>query len=333
VTDDNRNRESLLLPILFPVGALAVIVLVLFGFSRILLSVSKHAATAVALVTAAGIMTVAALVASRKRLSGAALFPMVGAMAGIALLAGGLAVVTFPKSESTQAAPISVSLAAPAGAAVKGFSTKDLTFKAGTPTNLTFDNQDPSVPHNVVIFQGNNDKGAQVFSGPLVTGPAQVVYNVPALVAGTYYFHCQVHPTTMFGHLTVSAAGGSSTGGAGPLAITAANLQFSTDKLEMPANVANTLAFTNKDAGTPHNFAIYKDPQYASALFNGAIVTGPATQDYTLPALAPGTYYFKCDIHPTMRGELLVAPAGGGGSGGPSPGGSASASASASASP
>ena len=36
---DRGERESLLLPILIPVGGLAVIVIVLYAFSRVLLSV------------------------------------------------------------------------------------------------------------------------------------------------------------------------------------------------------------------------------------------------------------------------------------------------------
>jgi hypothetical protein len=37
------------------------------------------------------------------------------------------------------------------------------------------------------------------FAGDLVTGPATATYDVPAIPAGTYFFHCDVHPTQMFG--------------------------------------------------------------------------------------------------------------------------------------
>jgi plastocyanin len=36
-----------------------------------------------------------------------------------------------------------------------------------------------------------------------VTGPATASYHVPALKPGTYYFHCDVHPTTMHGNIDV----------------------------------------------------------------------------------------------------------------------------------
>ena len=75
---EGKNREGLLLPILIPLVALAVIVLVLFGFSRILLAISHNAATVVALVVAAGIVATAAFVASRQRVTGGSLLSMVG---------------------------------------------------------------------------------------------------------------------------------------------------------------------------------------------------------------------------------------------------------------
>src|SRR4026207_817863 len=56
---DSGERAGLLLPILIPVGGLAVIVVVLFTLSRVLLSLKPNAATAVALVAAAGILAVA----------------------------------------------------------------------------------------------------------------------------------------------------------------------------------------------------------------------------------------------------------------------------------
>jgi plastocyanin len=42
---------------------------------------------------------------------------------------------------------------------------------------------------------------APTFAGEIVTGPKQIVYNVPALPAGSYYFSCQVHPN-MHGTIT-----------------------------------------------------------------------------------------------------------------------------------
>jgi plastocyanin len=73
---------------------------------------------------------------------------------------------------------------------------------AGKPFTLTFDNQD-RVPHNLAIFQGSNAEGANVFRGQVFRGPRVVEEEVPALRAGNYFFHCDVHPQAMQGKLVV----------------------------------------------------------------------------------------------------------------------------------
>jgi len=77
------------------------------------------------------------------------------------------------------------------------FATPAVTAKAGSPFTLTFDNQD-GAPHNIAISDAS---GAKVFNGDIVTNQ-KVDYAVPALVAGTYSFICEVHPE-MKGTLTV----------------------------------------------------------------------------------------------------------------------------------
>jgi len=42
-----------------------------------------------------------------------------------------------------------------------------------------------------------------LFQGQIVIGRTTVTYHVGALVAGTYYFHCDVHPTAMQGTFVV----------------------------------------------------------------------------------------------------------------------------------
>jgi plastocyanin len=325
-----ESREGLLFPILLPVGALAIILLILFAFSRVLLVISHNAATVVACITAAAIITVASVVAGRERLTGAALLPMIGTIFGIALVAGGVAIVAVgPQKEGGgEQPPITVALSAPAGAALEGFSPDKLSFQADVPTNLEFDNADPSTSHNVVIFQGKDATGAAVFTGDLVTGPTKTTYSVPGLVEGSYFFHCEVHPTTMTGTIAVAPAPPSGSPGAPAGAvITAVGLAFNTAEIDIPADTPTPLTFTNNDPGTQHNVAVFKDSAYTDSVFTGELVTGPATQVYPLPALAAGTYFFKCDVHPTMTGTLVAAPGpegGGSGAGSGSPGPSAS---------
>jgi plastocyanin len=73
---------------------------------------------------------------------------------------------------------------------------------AGKPFTLTFDNRD-RVPHNLAIFRGSNAEGTNVFRRPPFRGPRVVEEQVPALKAGDYFFHCDVHPQAMQGKLVV----------------------------------------------------------------------------------------------------------------------------------
>jgi plastocyanin len=74
---------------------------------------------------------------------------------------------------------------------------------AGKPFRLSFDNKEPVV-HNIAIFRGSNAEGANVFRGRVFRGPKVVQEQVPALRAGDYFFHCDVHPHAMQGKLVVS---------------------------------------------------------------------------------------------------------------------------------
>jgi plastocyanin len=80
------------------------------------------------------------------------------------------------------------------------FDTDHLEAPAGQAFVLEFDNNDPGIPHNVEIKDAT---GASVFKGQIITGPAKVSYQVPALPAGSYMFLCDVHPN-MVGTLTVT---------------------------------------------------------------------------------------------------------------------------------
>jgi plastocyanin len=70
------------------------------------------------------------------------------------------------------------------------FEQKDVSAPAGAAFTIHFDNKDAGQPHNINIKDAS---GASVFKGDLITGPAAVDYQVPALKAGTYTFVCDVH--------------------------------------------------------------------------------------------------------------------------------------------
>jgi plastocyanin len=103
----------------------------------------------------------------------------------------------------------------------------------------------------------------------------------------------------------------------------AAGTGFSTKCLAVLPGTAFTVAFTNADQA-PHNFAIYTDST-ATKLLGGApsisdIVAPGASTTYQVSALGPGTYFFRCDVHPTaMTGTFVVTNKKKAPSGSPSP--------------
>jgi cytochrome c oxidase subunit II len=73
------------------------------------------------------------------------------------------------------------------------FDTACMQAPAAQPFKLDFDNKDAGTQHNVAIYT-DSTLSKSLFVGSLVTGPATTTYSVTPLQAGTYYFHCDVHP-------------------------------------------------------------------------------------------------------------------------------------------
>lgn len=84
------------------------------------------------------------------------------------------------------------------------FQPTELSVPGGGQVTIHFDNQDPATPHNIHVFKGSDATAATLFTGDLVTGPAEKDYTFAAPPPGSYFFHCDVHPSTMTGTLTVS---------------------------------------------------------------------------------------------------------------------------------
>ncbi|MDQ3982827.1 MAG: cupredoxin domain-containing protein [Actinomycetota bacterium] len=195
-------RVKVPLPLVIPLGALAVIAIVAIGFSRILLAVPKEAATMLAIVAAANVLGAFAYAALRPRMQ-----PVTMAELGIILLYPviiGLAIAQFDFGAEHDTA---VAEEAGAGAAAEGaasgpttaivaesskFATDEIVLTAKEQTTIEFDNRDPNVDHNVAIYE---DDGAEnvIFDGEIITGPDTIAYEFKAPPKGEYYFQCDVH--------------------------------------------------------------------------------------------------------------------------------------------
>ena len=162
--------------------------------------------------------------------------------------------------------------------------------------------------HNLVISNGQPSWTGQDFgnTGGTVTATATVsptaTGTATATPTGTAVVTVSPTATVM---PTVTGAGGQVYYGD---ILTARNMAFDKTTFTVPAGAMVALTFINDDAGVQHNFALYTDSSAATPIFRGGIVTGQITTVYTFTAPAtPGTYFFRCDVHPTtMTGTFVV---------------------------
>jgi plastocyanin len=97
----------------------------------------------------------------------------------------------------------------------------------------------------------------------------------------------------------------------GVLELKATNATFAPARLTVAADQAFELYFDNADS-MPHNLVIIAAD--GQRVFVGEVFGGPAQRLLRVPALAPGVYQLRCDIHSEMVGELEAAAGSAGGS-------------------
>jgi plastocyanin len=315
-------RDRVVLPILLPLGIVVFLVVMLWGFSRLLLGVTATAATVTATVVAIGVLVISAVAANRQTIRSSTIGAAFGATAGLAMLAGGIALAVVgvgetegPRENGGQGTTVELV------AANIAFDPTTLTVPADAPFTIEFENRD-SAQHNVQI--DDPDSGTPLLEGEIITGPETISYPVEPLAPGTYPFLCVVHPQ-MTGEIEAvpeepdgepggepgdepggEPPGGEAPGGgsAEPSTVVAQGIAFDTDTITLPADQPSTLTFDNRDT-VPHNIAIYRDDSLSEALFQGELVTGETVQ-YEVPPLPAGEYYFQCDVHPNMNGTVTV---------------------------
>jgi plastocyanin len=97
--------------------------------------------------------------------------------------------------------------------------------------------------------------------------------------------------------------------GNGGIVVTAMNIAFDTDLIEVPAGEEVAIQFENPDS-VEHNISVYPDQasglDLADAIFEGEIIQGGDSTTYNVPAVEAGEYYFQCDVHPNMNGAYVA---------------------------
>ena len=178
------------------------------------------------------------------------------------------------------------------------FDPPQLTVAAGTtllvanvggkPHTLTADNG--------AFDTGIVDPGAE--GGRFAGRNASVTLNQ----AGTFKFHCEIHPAVMKGTVKVTgeaAAAGPAAASAGPREVDVGAVDFGFEPDNASVAAGGKVTVTNKGQA-PHTLT-FDDVQ----LDTGNIAPG-ASADLTAPD-APGSYSYRCNVHPArMRGVLVV---------------------------
>lgn len=192
---DPELRDRAVLPVLIPVVAIVVTEILVFSMSRVLLTAGKTPAVVIALAAAVGILVGATAIAHRPRLRTSSVVGLL-VVAGLAVVvAGAYAAQRGPFYGSEEAEAVEVS------SANLAFDTEKIELTAGKSA-IAFDNKD-TVQHNIAIFPDEDSLDQPLFRGKIVDGGQKTTYELE-LEAGTYYFHCDVHPTDMTGSVEVT---------------------------------------------------------------------------------------------------------------------------------
>ena len=112
--------------------------------------------------------------------------------------------------------------------------------------------------------------------------------------------------------ILAACSDGGSTPSASPppeadLSVTAQDNAFDQPTITLTAGEATTVFFRNQDQAR-HNIAIYTDDSASASLFVGDTISDGVVT-YEIPALEPGEYFFRCDVHPNMVGTVVVGEA------------------------
>jgi plastocyanin len=104
---------------------------------------------------------------------------------------------------------------------------------------------------------------------------------------------------------TPGAASPTASPDADAIVVTAKDLKFGQAEITVPADEAFDLVLDNQE-NIPHNVAIYTDDSASTKISVGEIFSGPAQKTQAVPAMAAGTYFFRCDVHPDMKGSVVA---------------------------
>lgn len=179
-----------------------------------------------------------------------------------------------------------------------GFDPDALEVEAGTAVLLA---NVGGKPHTLTADDGTFDTGI-VNPGAQGGRFAGANASIVPTRAGTYPFHCEVHPEAMKGVLTVTgeAAPDAAAGSRAPNAAAVKIVDFAFDPGEASVAPGGTVTWTNTGQA-PHT-ATFDDVEN---LDTGQL--SPGSEGALVAPAEPGSYSYRCTVHPArMRGVLVV---------------------------
>lgn len=183
----------------------------------------------------------------------------------------------------------------------------------GDTVQLTLISAD-TLPHTWFIDYSNNSaRSADEPSSPQFSPGNSILWNFTADRIGTYVYRCEIHPTAMFGLITISAPThytlyGDALRGWG---FDPTNITKPGPVLVIEAGVNVTLTLYAEDTAA-HTWFIDSDNSSSvgageaeSGLFGGA--GNPNPVNYTFQTTRAGTFAYRCGIHlSSMWGMIVV---------------------------
>jgi plastocyanin len=295
-------RERVLIPLAVPLVALAIIVVVVLNFSRVLLAVEGEVATIIAILVASSVLFGCAYVSSRDEEGRSATNLGVLAVAGMVLVFSGLAGLARINEEKSEAAAEKAEKE-PAGppdvtihAFDLGFDPKQATGPAGD-VKVEYVNNG-TLQHTLLFDNVGGFKLAVGGKGAKDDGSVK-------LEPGTYTYYCDIpghRAAGMEGTLTVTPGGGGGEAAGAGVALEAGDLFLKPTELKA---APGTVQVNYKNTGKlQHTLVVEEEPKFKKLVADaGKTVSG------TLQ-VGPGTYTLFCDVpghrEAGMEAKLVV---------------------------
>ena len=195
-------RKRVAEPFLIPIGAFVFIGILVFGFSRLLLVVTKDGSVILGVVLSAAILFGAGALSKSGVLKGSQRLALPAF--AVLLTAGG---IVAGISMNTREVEGHVEVGAEITAQGTKFDKTEFTLPADEPVAILFKNNDPGIVHNVAIYSTPQFTQPAFPPPELFAGPGSRTYEIEeGLAPGVYFFRCDAHPPQMNGRVLVGGA-------------------------------------------------------------------------------------------------------------------------------